>query len=300
MSSIVNRIGTAVRKILVVTDPDFSNDIALDRIREVPKADTLFRVEHYLTPTHAKDGSTFTKALQEKHQWLKNLVAPLVEEGFNIETKVHAYGKLHQTIIENAVAFGADYIFKPLRHHNTLQRLMYTSTDWNLIRFCPCPLLLLSKKEQVRGKPVLATLDLETRDEPHKQLNEIVLNRAKALAGLLGGEVHLVNAYNMVTVAGGDASLDTLKYEVVKGHRESYLNKAKAIAEANDIPVDHVHLEEGAPEMVVNHTSEKLDAGIIVLGTMARTGVAGVFIGNTAESVLEGANCDVFVVKQKV
>jgi universal stress protein E len=297
MKPIANRIGATVRKILIVTDPDFANDVVLDRIREVPKKDTLFRVEHYLTPTHAKDGSTFTRALQDKQEWLTELVAPLVNEGFNIEIRVHAYGKLFETIIANAKEFGADYIFKPLRHHTTLQRVMYTSTDWNLIRFCPCPLLLLSEKGQVHGKPVLATLDLETRDEPHKQLNEIVLDRAQALADLIGGKVHLVNAYNMVTVAGGDASLDPLKYEVVKGHREKYVTKAKEIAESKKIPIDHVHLEEGAPEMVVNHIAEKLDAGIIVLGTMARTGIAGMFIGNTAESVLEGANCDVFVVK---
>tara|TARA_R110002072_G_scaffold13418_5_gene56157 strand:- start:3377 stop:4237 length:861 start_codon:yes stop_codon:yes gene_type:complete len=282
-----------------VTDPDFSNEVTLDRIREVPKEGTLFRVEHYLTPTHAKDGSAFSKAIQEKRDWLNQLVAPLVAEGFNIKTGVHAYGKLHETIIANAVDFGADYIFKPLRHHSTLRRLMYTSTDWNLIRFCPCPLLLLSEKSQVHGKPVLATLDLETRDEPHKRLNKIVLERAHALSDLIGGEVHIVNAYNMVTVAGGDASLDPLKYEVVQGRRDEYLKKAKSIAEANGVSIENIHLEEGAPEMVVNHVAESLGAGIIVLGTMARTGVSGMFIGNTAESVLEGANCDVFVIKQQ-
>lgn len=287
-----------MRKILVVTDPDFSNEVVLDRIREVPKEDTLFRVEHYLTPTHAKDGSAFSKALQSKREWLNQLVAPLVADGFNIEIGVHAYGKLHETIITNAVDYGADYIFKPLRHHGTLRRMMYTSTDWNLVRFCPCPLLLVSNKSQVHGKPVLATLDLETRDAPHKALNEIVLNRAQALSELIGGEVHLVNAYNMVTLAGGDASLDPLKYDVLKGRRAEYFKKAEAIAEANGIPLDRIHLEEGAPEMVVNHVSEAINAGIVVLGTMARTGMSGMFIGNTAESVLEGANCDVFVIKQ--
>ena len=36
----------------------------------------------------------------------------------------------------------------------------------------------------------------------------------------------------------------------------------------------------------------------IVLGTVARKGISGALIGNTAEGVLESAHCDVMVVKQ--
>ncbi|MFT6644838.1 MAG: hypothetical protein ACJAX5_002473 [Patiriisocius sp.] len=95
---------------------------------------------------------------QSKRQWLNQLVAPLVAEGFNIEIGVHAFGKLHETIISNALDFGADYIFKPLRRHGTLQPVMYTSADWNLVWFCPCTLLLVSNKNQVYGRPILANL----------------------------------------------------------------------------------------------------------------------------------------------
>lgn len=288
-----------MRKILVVTDPEFSNEVVLNRIREVPKEDTTFRIEHYLAPTHAKDGSAFTTSLQEKQEWLDELVAPLIDDGYTIESRVHAYGKLYEAIIESAVEFQADYIFKPLRQHGTLRRMIYTSTDWNLVRFCPCPILLVSDIPNVHGKPVLATVDLESQDERHQALNKVVLERTQALSDLIDGDVHLVNAYNMLTVAGNSASLDALKYEVIRGQREEYFSVAKSMAENIDVAIENVHLEEGAPEMVVNSVAEKLNAGIIVLGTIARTGVSGLFIGNTAESVLESSSCDVFIVKQE-
>ena len=43
-----------------------------------------------------------------------------------------------------------------------------------------------------------------------------------------------------------------------------------------------------------------LERGVrrVILGTVARSGLAGLFIGNTAERVLEGSNTDVMVVKQ--
>ena len=36
---------------------------------------------------------------------------------------------------------------------------------------------------------------------------------------------------------------------------------------------------------------------LIVMGTVARTGITGIFIGNTAERVLSRLPCDVLVVK---
>jgi len=54
----------------------------------------------------------------------------------------------------------------------------------------------------------------------------------------------------------------------------------------------------GPAEFVINNIAKDLEAGVVVLGTVARTGMSGLFIGNTAEAVLEGSSTDVLVVKQ--
>ncbi len=285
-------------RILVITDPDFSNEFILSRMREVPKENTVYRVEHYLSPTTAKDGSEFSKKLKDKQAWLKDLVAPLIAEGYQVEWEVHAYRRLFQTIIRSAKKFNADYVFKPLRQHSTLRKLLYSSTDWNLIRYCPCPLLLMSETSEIHGRPVLASLDLETRDEPHAKLNQVVLQQAGILSELLESKQHLVNAYNLMTVTAGDVVLDPLEYEIIKGRREEFFTKALELAAKNNISPDNVHLREGAPEMVVNQVAEEINAGVVVIGTVARSGISGMFIGNTAENVMEGTHCDIFVVKQ--
>ena len=41
----------------------------------------------------------------------------------------------------------------------------------------------------------------------------------------------------------------------------------------------------------------QLDADLVVMGTVGRTGIAGLFIGNTAEMVLEQVQCSVLAVK---
>ena len=43
--------------------------------------------------------------------------------------------------------------------------------------------------------------------------------------------------------------------------------------------------------------ARQLDADLVVMGTVGRTGIAGLFIGNTAEMVLEQVQCSVLAVK---
>ncbi|GAM70069.1 universal stress protein E [Vibrio sp. JCM 19236] len=42
---------------------------------------------------------------------------------------------------------------------------------------------------------------------------------------------------------------------------------------------------------------EDLNAGLVVLGTSGRTGLSAVFLGNTAENIIDKINCDVLALK---
>jgi universal stress protein E len=57
------------------------------------------------------------------------------------------------------------------------------------------------------------------------------------------------------------------------------------------------HLVEGNPAVMIPRKARELGAGIVVMGAVSRSGLQRVFIGNTAERVLEALPCDVLVVK---
>ena len=50
-------------------------------------------------------------------------------------------------------------------------------------------------------------------------------------------------------------------------------------------------------EDVIDNVSHDLDAELVVLGTIGRTGLSAAFIGNTAEHVIDRLNCDVLAIK---
>jgi len=61
----------------------------------------------------------------------------------------------------------------------------------------------------------------------------------------------------------------------------------------------YTRVEQGLPEDVIPSVVQELKAGLVILGTTGRTGISAVFIGNTAEHVIDKINCDVLALKPK-
>jgi universal stress protein E len=63
------------------------------------------------------------------------------------------------------------------------------------------------------------------------------------------------------------------------------------------IAIENTHVEEGLPETVIEQTALSIDAELVILGTVGRTGISAALIGNTAEHVIDQLNCDVLALK---
>ena len=59
----------------------------------------------------------------------------------------------------------------------------------------------------------------------------------------------------------------------------------------------HVHVEEGEPDEVITSFVPTHDVDVIVMGTVARTGLHGLIVGNTAEKVISEITCSVLALK---
>ncbi len=68
-----------------------------------------------------------------------------------------------------------------------------------------------------------------------------------------------------------------------------------------DIPLDdrRVHLLNGAAGQVIPRLVARDRFDLLVMGTIARAGVPGLLIGNTAERMLGEANCSVLAIKPR-
>jgi nucleotide-binding universal stress UspA family protein len=57
------------------------------------------------------------------------------------------------------------------------------------------------------------------------------------------------------------------------------------------------HLLKGAARKEIPALAKRLAIDCIVMGTVARTGICGFIMGNTAETILEQIDCSVLAIK---
>ena len=96
-----------------------------------------------------------------------------------------------------------------------------------------------------------------------------------------------VNAYVDQVRLHHTQLLDTLIKEV----------SAKLGEDTADYIKPQLHMPKGPARKVIPELARELQVDCIVMGTVARTGVPGLFMGNTAETILDQLECSVLAIK---
>lgn len=230
--------------------------------------------------------------------WVEELVQPHIAHGLKITTEVIAFRRLYEAVIRVAIYQEVMAIFKPMRHHSLLKRTLYTSTDWNLIRTCPFPLLLVNDANPLKGRNIIAALKFGDQDADHDELNDIIMSQALVIANLFGSRIQVVNAITPSSKPVEYPAGKSGDQPSIEGLKQDHITRAVKLAKGFDVPEDCVAVIEGQTEVVVDKLAKQLNAGVVILGSVARSGVAGLLVGNTAERVLEEISANVLVLKK--
>ena len=63
------------------------------------------------------------------------------------------------------------------------------------------------------------------------------------------------------------------------------------------VAADQIHLELGAPGELLPRAAQLASVDVVAMGAISRTGLKRIFLGATAEDVLERLPCDSLIVK---
>ena len=86
---------------------------------------------------------------------------------------------------------------------------------------------------------------------------------------------------------------DDIQNYITKQHKV----ECEYYAKKYNINDDHIHITEGDPDDVVEIMAKEIEADLVVIGSVAREGLSGVLLGNTAERIVDRVSCDVLVIK---
>lgn len=222
------------------------------------------------------------------------------------------FGKAFMEIIRDVLANDADMVVKAVEPLRGLRGALFGSTDLHLLRKCPCPVWLREADSPRRPHAVIAAVDVDDWDaaDPQtlREVNQRVLGTALGIAAGTDAVVHAIHAWDAIGEGliwafspEGDASAAAEGFlaEMEDTRRRALADLVKPFRElsAGTGPRIMTHLAQGPAHVVLSDQAVRLGADVIVLGTIARTGLPGVIIGNTAENILNSVACSVVAVK---
>jgi nucleotide-binding universal stress UspA family protein len=206
-------------------------------------------------------------------------------------------------VIRHVLAHGHDLVMMGEPEVNRAALPQPSSGVMKVLRKCPTPVWVMHPS-LVGELRILALVDPDPSDPVRNGLNELVLELATSLARRQDGELHLGHAWTME----GEATLRTSPLvelpgrvvdAMVRDTEAVHRDQLNALADRHHLSElgASIHMVSGEPGVVLPRLADRLDIGLIVMGTVGRTGLRGLIMGNTAETILRSVRCSVMAVK---
>ncbi|MCP4392326.1 MAG: universal stress protein, partial [Gammaproteobacteria bacterium] len=225
------------------------------------------------------------KTLAEAQQWLDEQLEPCKLAGLSFTKEVVWNRKWVDAAMHSIGKSGCDLVIKSSFHHSKSRRFYSATSDFKLMRHCACPILFAHQTQEWRSNKVLACVDLESTDSKHARLNDVIVRDARAISEIVGMDLYIAAAHK------GAIDADNLP---IKGH--GHRLDVEQLGELYQVDASRICLRQGEAITTLKGICDEVDPSIIIMGTLARTGVRGKLIGNTAEKLLDLVEADVLTV----
>ncbi|WP_293007237.1 universal stress protein [Nitrosomonas sp.] len=232
-----------------------------------------------------------------------------------IQTKV-LQGIPFLEIVREVLRYKYDLVVKTTETQDWLGHI-FNSNDMHLLRKCPCPIWMIKPKTPMSCRRILAAVDVDDNCPPvelgtRNMLNQMILEIAGSLALSEFAALHIVHAWEAAgeSLIRGRTSFTSasddeiaIYVEQVRVQHKKNLDilihdVANSLGQgAMDYLKPQIHLIKGMARKEIPILAKQIETDLIVMGTVARTGIPGFIMGNTAETILNQINCSVLAIK---
>jgi universal stress protein E len=303
-------LNSTIKRILVaVKDVGATWTAAVAKATQIARA-TAAQVDLYhcvdagLTPEELAtyDGGLDEFERSQRRPWengLQRLAAKVRSHGVHVSFSAPVDYPIHEGIVRQARRFHADLIVTDAHLGSNLAPSILQEVDWELVRSSAVPVLIV-KGERLYHRPrVLAALDPGRKHGKPVTLDEKILEIAQLFSNALHGEMHAMHAYAVPAAyseasAAASAGVAAVLQAMDAGEAEAALD---SLLTASRIPSERRHIVAGSAAAAIIQTATDVHASLLVMGSVARSGLGRLFVGNTADKVLNHLPCDLLLLK---
>ena len=182
--------------------------------------------------------------------------------------------------------------------------LGFTSLDMTLLRKCPCPVWLARPITRPRGEiRVAVAVSADNREQAEHDLAVRLLTLARSLADSCNGELAIVSCWDfeferfLRSNTRVNIPADIMQHTLQATQDTHQVEIGRLIEEAGIGGRFHVNRLRGRPEKMIPVFVRNRSIDILVMGTVARSGILGYIMGNTAESIMHKLACALLALK---
>ena len=209
-------------------------------------------------------------------------------------------GRPSVSLIQEVLRSGHDLLIRSHGRDLAAGPRPFGATDMELLRQCPCPVWLIGPRTPRLPWRVLAAVHANPGDETEQALNATILDWALTLQGFADGQLTVLQAWSAFGASVLRSRMSSEEFavylenarraedEALAGLLEPFTARLAGVA---------VELVQGEPQDAIARFVESHGIDVVVMGTVARTGIAGLVMGNTAERVLQRLRGSVLAVK---
>ncbi len=301
------------KNILVVMNQDGLADVVLARAQWLAQTNDAVLTLLTVQDRPSVDIEWLVSALPggNAKEFGHQVQAALQDEMRVVADDLEAKGVSVNTAITTGVSFVETIRQVIVGRHDLVIKGAEQSFDWrtfggrdlHLLRKCPCPVWILNNGTEPHARRIMAAVDPDPEDDIRDALNQKVMQLATSLAVQDHARLDVLNAWylyeeHLLRGRRGMTSPEEVDALLEKTRHKSRwrLDQLTTPFTAVTPDMEVIHIKGLPDEVIVNHAREqRIDT--LVMGTLGRAGLPGMFIGNTAETVLNRVECSVLAVK---
>lgn len=233
---------------------------------------------------------------------LEGLAAPFRDADVPTETKL-LEGTAFPEIIRKVIVSVRDLLLKGVRSEGVTSGLFSRGYDLHLLRKCPCPVWMIKDTDSAPAGQILVAVDPDPQDPTRDGLNTIVMEMATSLSDIDNAHLHIINVWRRQeehALRSGRFFIDKDEIDSILAHEKTQskfrFDNMMARFTPKNSPRSLQYIKYLPGEIIPKYAAEN-GIDTIVMGTVGRTGIAGLSIANTAEAILNTVNCSVIAVK---